>query len=56
MNLDNEYIGRLRAAAKAYDAETRPEKRTELGAALDALAEPLSEGQLRQVAKMVNRD
>lgn len=55
MDLTKEYINTLGAAAKAYDAETDMGKRVTLGARLDELAEPLSAGQLKQVAKIINR-
>lgn len=56
MNLDQAFIGRLRAAAKAYDAEKDPSKRVALGAELDSLADMLGEGQLRQVVKILLRE
>lgn len=55
MNLTNEFINDIRAAAKAYDGATDPEERRAQGARLDALADQLSEGQLKQVAKMIMR-
>lgn len=56
MNLDQSFIGRLRAAAKAYDAEKDPSKRVALGEEFDGLADMLSEGQLRQVVKILLRE
>ena len=55
MNLDQVFINRLRTAAKAYDAEKDLSRRAELGAELDKLADMLSEGQLRQVVKILLR-
>ena len=53
MTLDQGYIDELRAKAKQYDAEQDSSKRTALGAELDRLADQLSEGQLRQVVKIL---
>ena len=53
MNLDQDFIGNLRTAAKAYDAENDPSKRAALGVELDRLANQLSEGQIRQVVKIL---
>ena len=55
MNLTNEFINDIRAAAKAYDGATTPDDRRAQGARLDALADKLSEGQLKQVVKMIQR-
>ena len=53
MNLTQDFIGQLRMTAKAYDAEKDQSKRAALGAELDRLADQLSEGQLRQVVKIL---
>lgn len=53
MNLGQDFIGKLRTAAEAYDAEKEPSKRAALGAELDRLAAQLSEGQLRQIVKIL---
>lgn len=55
MDLTKDYINTLGAAAKAYDAETDMEKRAQLGERLDEIASSLSAGQLKQVAKIINR-
>lgn len=55
MNLNKEYIQQMHKVAKAYDAEKDGTKRAALGAQLDALAEPLSDKQIDQAVKMLNR-
>lgn len=55
MNLTPDIIKTICDAAKAYDAATDADERASLGAKLDALADQLSDGQLKQVCKMVNR-
>ena len=56
MNLTRDYIDKIIVAAKAYDAETDMAKRSQLGQTLDQLANPLSDGQIRQLLKiMANR-
>ena len=56
MNLTDEYIGKVAAVAKAYDAErTDMEARAELGRRLDELAAPLSDAQTLQLAKRLAR-
>lgn len=53
MTLDQSFIGQLRSTAKAYDAEHDPAKRAALGKEIDRMADMLSEGQLRQVVKIL---
>ena len=55
MNLTNEFVEEVRKTARAYDGATTPDERRAQGARLDALADQLSEGQLKQVAKMIQR-
>lgn len=55
MDLNKDFIGRISDTAKAYDAETDMTRRVALGAKLDEMADLLSEGQLRQVSKMLMR-
>lgn len=55
MNLTPELVNDIRAAAKAYDGATTHEERKAQGARLDALAEQLSDGHIKQVAKMIMR-
>lgn len=55
MNITPELVKDIRAAAKAYDGATTHEERKAQGARLDALAEQLSDGQIKQVAKMIQR-
>lgn len=55
MNLTNEFVEEVRKTARAYDGATNPDERRAQGARLDALADQLSEGQLKQVAKMIMR-
>ena len=55
MNLTNEFRNDIRAAFKAYDGATTPDERRAQGSRLDTLADQLSEGQLKQVAKMIMR-
>ncbi len=54
MNLTREYCDEIVKVAKKYDKATGEERKA-LGRKLDELANPLSEGQLRQVAKIVAR-
>ena len=53
MDLTRDYIGKVIVAAKAYDAETDILKRHQLGQTLDQLTNPLSEGQVRQLLKIM---
>lgn len=55
MNLTYEFVEEVRNIARAYDGATAPDERRAQGARLDALADQLSEGQLKQVAKMIMR-
>ena len=55
MNLTPEFVNDIRAAAKAYDGATTPDERRAQGARLDALADQLSDGQLKQVCKIIER-
>lgn len=55
MNITPEFINELRATAKAYDGEADATKRAELGARIDSLAERLSDGQVKQVIKIISR-
>lgn len=55
MNLTPEFVNEIRAAARAYDGATTPDERRAQGARLDALADQLSEGQIKQVCKMITR-
>lgn len=55
MNLTPEYIKQVADAAKAYDNAKDAQERVALGARLDALADNLSEGQTKQVARMLMR-
>lgn len=55
MNLTPEFINEVRATAKAYDGEADATKRAELGSRLDSLAERLSDGQVKQVIKIISR-
>lgn len=55
MDLTTDFVNSIRAAAKAYDGATTPDERRTNGERLDALAAQLSEGQLRQVCKMIMR-
>ena len=53
MNLTRDYIDKVIVAAKTYDAETDIAKRSQLGQTLDQLANPLSDGQIRQLIKIM---
>ena len=53
MDLTRDYIDKVIVAAKAYDAETDTVKRHQLGQTLDQLANSLSEGQIRQLLKIM---
>ena len=55
MNLTEEYLQSVENAAKAYDAEHEPTRRAELGRQFDELTAPLSEGQIKQVVKHLQR-
>ena len=55
MNLTPDFVEEVRKTARAYDGATTPDERRAQGARLDALADQLSEGQLKQVAKMIMR-
>lgn len=55
MNLTPDFIAEVRKAARAYDGATTPDDRIMQGARLDAIAEQLSDGQLKQVCKIINR-
>ena len=55
MNLTNEFIEEVRKTARAYDGATDPDERRSQGAKLDALADQLSDGQVKQVCKMIMR-
>ena len=53
MDITRDYIDKVIVAAKAYDVETDILKRHQLGQTLDQLANPLSEGQVRQLLKIM---
>ena len=55
MNLTEEYLQSVETAAKAYDAEHDPARRAELGRQFDDLTAPLSDGQIKQVVKRLQR-
>lgn len=55
MNITKEFVEEVRKTARAYDGATAPADRITQGARLDALADQLSDGQLKQVAKIINR-
>lgn len=55
MTLTNEFVEEVRKTVRAYDGATTPDERRAQGARLDALADLLSEGQLKQVARMIMR-
>ena len=56
MNITPDFVKTLSATAKAYDAETDMDKRRVLGARLDELSAALSDGQIKQVVKMMYRN
>ena len=53
MDLNQKFVDGLRAIAREYDAETNMPRRVALGQRLDEMAGMLSDGQLRQVSKML---
>lgn len=55
MDLNQKFVDGLRAIAREYDAETNMPSRVALGQRLDEMAGMLSDGQLRQVSKMLMR-
>ena len=55
MDITEDYLKRVEAAAKEYDAEKDIEKRHELGRQFDDLTSPLSDGQIKQVVNRLNR-
>ena len=55
MNITEDYLKRVEAAAKAYDAEKNMEKKHELGRQFDELTSTLSDGQIKQVVNRLNR-
>lgn len=56
MTLTNDYLDKIRDVAKAYDAETIDlDRRVLLGQEFDRLTDKLSDGQLKQVTKILRR-
>lgn len=55
MNITKEFVEEVRKSARAYDGATTPSERVALGARLDALAGQLSDGQIKQIRKMIMR-
>lgn len=53
MNIDRAYVDKVCAACKAYDKAADMPTRIARGGELDALVAPLSEGQMRQLVKIV---
>lgn len=53
MNIDRKFVDRVCAACKAYDGAADMPTRIARGGELDALVAPLSEGQMRQLVKIV---
>lgn len=55
MNLTPDFVEEVSKTARAYDGATTPDERRAQGARLDALADQLSEGQIKQVVNRLNR-
>lgn len=55
MNITKEFVDEVRKTARAYDGATTPADRMTQGARLDALADQLSDGHLKQICKIINR-